>query len=152
LNALLLKNQLCFPLYAASREVIKIYKPLLDDVGLTYTQYITMMALWEHKSLSVKEIGTQLYLDSGTLTPLLKKLEADGFIKRTRSTSDERSVIINLTEKGEELKTKAAEIPQKVGACLPLSQTEALELYTLLYKILEKLRCEPFGKHGCAGD
>jgi len=149
---LLLKNQLCFPLYAASREVIKLYKPFLDDIGLTYTQYITMLALWEHKSLSVKEIGTQLYLDSGTLTPLLKKLEADGFIDRTRSTSDERSVIINLTEKGEKLRTKAAEIPKKVGACLPLSQIEALELYTSLYKILEKLRCQTLGKQGYAVD
>jgi DNA-binding MarR family transcriptional regulator len=110
-DKLRLDRQLCFPLYVCSKELIKNYKPLLDPLGITYTQYIAFMALWEDDNLSVKELGQRLYLDSGTLTPLLKKMEQQGFIKRERSLKDERNVYIKLTEKGLELKNKAVHIP-----------------------------------------
>ena len=139
-DALKLKNQLCFPLYACSKEVIKKYKPHLDEIGLTYTQYITMMALWEHCSLSVKELGEFLYLDSGTLTPLLKKLEALGYVCRERDIADERSVMITLTDAGIKLKGRAVDIPMKIAGCLPLEPAEAQTLYTLLYKILATVK------------
>lgn len=135
-DALLLKNQLCFPLYAASKEVVRLYKPFLDVIGLTYTQYIAMMALWESHALSVKELGERLYLDSGTLTPLLKKMEAQGLVSRTRSTADERSVIVTLTPKGEALKMRALEVPAKMSKCIPLSSEEVTMLYDLLYRVL----------------
>lgn len=135
-EALLLKNQLCFPLYAASKEVVRLYKPFLDEIGVTYTQYIAMMALWEARSLSVKEIGERLYLDSGTLTPLLKKMEAQGLVSRKRSAADERSVIVTLTEQGEALKQRALDVPAKIGSCIPLSREEAKTLYDLLYRVL----------------
>ena len=102
-----LKNQLCFPLYVCSRETIKLYKPHLDKLGLTYTQYITMLVLWEHDRITVKELGNQLYLDSGTLTPLLKKLEEKGLINRRRSAMDERNLIVTLTPAGEAMKDAA---------------------------------------------
>ena len=102
-DALKLSKQLCFPLYACSREMIKLYKPWLDELGLTYTQYITMMVLWEHHATTVKSLGQELYLDSGTLTPLLKKLEEKGLVTRRRSEQDERNLIVTLTEKGEEI-------------------------------------------------
>ena len=136
-EALLLQNQLCFPLYAASKEVVRLYKPFLDEIGLTYTQYIAMMALWESRSLSVKEIGERLYLDSGTLTPLLKKMEAQGLVSRARSAADERSVIVTLTDKGETLKQRALEVPAKMSKCIPLSPEEAKTLYDLLYRVLQ---------------
>lgn len=136
-EALLLQNQLCFPLYAASKEVVRLYKPFLDEIGLTYTQYIAMMALWESRSLSVKEIGERLYLDSGTLTPLLKKMETQGLVSRARSAADERSVIVTLTDKGEALKQRALEVPAKMSKCIPLSQQEAKTLYNLLYRVLQ---------------
>lgn len=135
-DVLKLENQLCFPIYACSREVVKKYTPFLNEIGLTYTQYIVMMVLWEKKSMNVKNLGECLYLDSGTLTPLLKKLEAGGFVSRTRSQEDERNLIVTITEKGEELKDKAAEIPAKLKSCLNLSLEEAQQLYVLLYKIL----------------
>lgn len=138
-DALKLENQLCFPLYACSREVVKKYKPFLDEIGLTYTQYITMMVLWEKKSVTVKSLGESLYLDSGTLTPVLKRLEADGFVDRTRSTEDERNLIVTLTEKGEKLKLDAIEIPAKIGACIQLSPEDAKTLYRLLYKVLDQM-------------
>ncbi|MBQ7103500.1 MAG: MarR family transcriptional regulator, partial [Anaerotignum sp.] len=100
-DALKLRGQLCFPLYACAKETIRLYKPFLDELGLTYTQYITMMVLWEKKCLTVKELGKELYLDSGTLTPLLKKLEAKGYLIRERSKEDERNLFISLTEEGE---------------------------------------------------
>jgi DNA-binding MarR family transcriptional regulator len=140
-----LKNQLCFPLYAASKEVVNRYKPLLDEIGLTYTQYIAMMVLWEHKSVGVKELGQYLYLDSGTLTPLLKRLEGKGLVQRERSKEDERAVNIMLTEAGERLKEDAAKIPAQIGKCLPLSMEEAGTLYSLLYKLLERMDCEGDG-------
>jgi DNA-binding MarR family transcriptional regulator len=131
-----LENQLCFPLYAASKAVVNRYKPLLDEIDLTYTQYIAMMVLWEYKSIGVKELGKRLYLDSGTLTPLLKRLEGKGFVRRERSSKDERAVDIHITEAGEKLKEKAMGIPVQMGKCMPLSREEAGTLYTLLYKLL----------------
>lgn len=133
-----LENQLCFPLYASAKEVVKRYKPYLDEIGLTYTQYIAMMVLWEHQTINVKTLGEYLYLDSGTLTPLLKRLEAAGFIERNRDSNDERNVIIKLTPAGEALKDPASEIPEKIKQCLPITQEEAITLYRLLYKILDK--------------
>ena len=135
-NLLRLENQLCFPLYAASREVIKLYKPFLDELDLTYTQYITMIILWEHGTLTVKEMGDRLFLDSGTLTPLLKKLEAKGLITRTRSQKDERNLIIGLTEKGELLHERARPVPTAVSKYNPLTNEESATLYRLLYKML----------------
>lgn len=131
-----LSNQICFPLYACSKEVIKKYKPYLDKIGLTYTQYIVMMVLWEKKSVNVKTLGESLYLDSGTLTPLLKKLELSGMVKRERSKEDERNLIVDITSKGEALKEKAKDIPAKLSSCVSLSGEEAKMLYTLLYKVL----------------
>ena len=110
-----LENQLCFPLYAAAKEVVRKYKPFLDELDLTYTQYITMMVLWEKEELNVKELGSVLYLDSGTLTPLLKKLELKGYISRNRCKEDERNLIIQITEKGDTLKEKAAKIPAEMA-------------------------------------
>ena len=133
-----LENQLCFPLYAAAKEVVNRYKPYLDEIDLTYTQYIAMMVLWEHQSIGVKEMGRYLYLDSGTLTPLLKRLEKKGYVRRERSEKDERAVIITITDKGEKLKKKAAEVPLKMKGCIPLSIEEAGILYKLLYKVLDQ--------------
>jgi DNA-binding MarR family transcriptional regulator len=138
-EALKLENQLCFPLYACSRKIVKQYKPFLDEIGLTYTQYISMMVLWEKKSVSVKELGDALYLDSGTLTPLLKKMEAQGLITRCRDKADERSVIIELTGQGEQLKERAMEIPEKIMECVSLSREDAATLYRLLYKTLDEI-------------
>ena len=131
-----LKNQLCFPLYAASREVIKLYKPYLDELDLTYTQYIAMMLLWEHKTQTVKELGDHLFLDSGTLTPLLKKLELKGLVTRARSTRDERNLNVTITESGMALRDKALGIPLHMGHNNPLSLEETITLYQLLYKML----------------
>ncbi len=135
-DMLKLENQLCFPLYAASREVVKKYHPLLSQIDLTYTQYITMMVMWEVKEISVKELGKKLYLDSGTLTPLLKSLEQKGFIKRFRSDKDERLLIAQITNSGEELKEKAKNIPASLLGCVNLTPDEAKSLYSILYKIL----------------
>ena len=136
-EALLLKNQLCFPLYACAREMIKRHKPYLDQIGLTYTQYIAMIVLWEKKSVTVKELGEALYLDSGTLTPLLKKMEAKGLLTRRRSTEDERSLIVSLTEKGAALQAQAAGIPAKMTHCVGLEPEETRELSRLLNKLLK---------------
>ena len=135
-DGLKIENQLCFPLYACSREVIRQYKPFLDEIDLTYTQYITMMVLWEHHSLTAKELGERLYLDSGTLTPLLKKMEQNGLLTRKRSTEDERHLVVTITAKGEALKEKALLVPEKVAKCNHLNAEESLTLYKLLYKIL----------------
>lgn len=138
-DMLKLDNQLCFPLYACSREVIKKYTPLLDEIGLTYTQYIAMMVFWEQKSMSVKDLGKRLFLDSGTLTPLLKKMETEGLVIRERSAKDERSVIVTITAKGEELRNQAVTIPGKMGACLNIKADDAKELYRLLYLVLGQM-------------
>ena len=135
-DALKLGNQLCFPLYAASREVVKRYRPYLDPLGLTYTQYIAMMVFWEEKKCSVKELGSKLYLDSGTLTPVLKSLEAKGFVRRYRSAQDERVLLVEITEEGERLRDEALEIPQRISACVRLQPGEAKMLYDLLYQLL----------------
>ncbi|NCB29243.1 MAG: MarR family transcriptional regulator [Clostridia bacterium] len=133
---LLLKNQLCFPIYACSREIIKAYKPFLDEIGLTYTQYIVMMVLWECGSVTAKALGSELHLDSGTLTPLLKRLEGGGLLTRARAVDDERSLIVSLTEQGAALEARAADIPRRMGACVDLSADEAATLYRLLYRVL----------------
>ena len=125
-SPLRLDNQLCFPLYAASREIIRQYRPALDKLNLTYTQYITMMVLWEQTRISVKDLGARLYLDSGTLTPLLKNLEAKGYLRRERSKADERVLMV----------------PQYGGSCVALTPEEAATLYHLLYKLLSQLEAK----------
>ena len=136
IDPLLLKHQLCFPLYACARETIKLYKPHLDELDLTYTQYIAMMVLWEKKAVTVKELGAELYLDSGTLTPLLKKMEAKGLLTRRRSTDDERSLIVSLTPEGEALRERALQVPKEMVKYFQLKPEEGRTLYDLLYKLL----------------
>jgi len=131
-----LENQLCFPLYAASRNVIREYKPFLDKLDLTYTQYIAMLVLWEKDKVTVKELGEALYLDSGTLTPLLKKLENKGLITRKRSTEDERNLILSLTKAGQAMQEQAAGIPAELCKKVPLTDAEKETLHGLLYKLL----------------
>lgn len=132
-----LKNQLCFPLYACAKEVVRAYKPYLAELDLTYTQYITMMVLWEKRQMNVKEIGRCLYLDSGTLTPLLKKLESKGYIRRHRSKKDERNLLISITDEGMKLRDRAVRVPAEMSKCVRLDGDEARELYRLLYKFLD---------------
>lgn len=134
-----LERQLCFPLYAVSREIIKKYKPYLDQIDLTYTQYITMMVLWEHEEIMVKELGSKLFLDSGTLTPVLNALVSKGFAVRKRSETDKRDVYAVITDEGRALKKQAAEIPAKVGACLPLSPEDTMTLYRILHEMMDNL-------------
>lgn len=137
-SQLKLDHQLCFPLYAVSRLVVKHYKPFLDPLELTYTQYIVLLALWEHGSLTVSTLGDILYLDSGTLTPLLKKMALQGLVVRNRRPEDERSVAIELTEKGLTLKDKAAGIPSHIASCLPISREEGQILHRILFDILAR--------------
>lgn len=136
-DILKLENQLCFPLYACSKEVVRRYKPFLDEIDLTYTQYIVMLVMWEKSKITVKELGECLYLDSGTLTPVLKKLEAKGYVSRSRSKEDERNLDVTLTSQGKQLRKEAVDIPSKVGRCIDLNKEEALKLYELLYKVLK---------------
>ena len=138
-DALKLENQMCFPLYAAAREVTKLYRPYLDALNLTYTQYITMMVLWECGECSVKALGDKLFLDSGTLTPVLKNMESKGFVRRVRSREDERMLIVTLTDKGRALKERAKSVPAQVGSCIRLTPEEAQTLYRLLYKLLDTI-------------
>ena len=135
-EALKLENQLCFPLYACAREVVKKYKPFLDDIDLTYTQYVTMMVLWEKPSVTSKEIGERLHLDSGTLTPVIKKLAEKGLVTRARSTEDERNLVVALTDAGLALRDRAACIPDQMGKCICLSPEDAGTLYRILYQLL----------------
>lgn len=135
-DSLKLDHQLCFPLYACSRMVVKQYRPFLDELDLTYTQYITMMVLWEQEQIGAKELGERLYLDSGTLTPVLKSMEAKGLVTRRRSAEDERVLMLTLTDKGRALKEKAVNIPQQISGCLDISPEDAASLYQLLYKII----------------
>ena len=135
-DALKLENQLCFPLYAAAREVVKRYRPYLDELDITYTQYITMMVMWEQKEITVGALGEKLFLDSGTMTPVLKSLESKGYVTRKRSAADERSVSVFITDSGEKLKESAVDIPSKVAGCVGLEPSEASQLYGLLYKVL----------------
>ena len=133
-----LENQLCFALYVSSREIIKGYKPLLDPLGLTYTAYITLLALWEKDKVPVRELGKRLHLDSGTLTPLLKKMEARGLVKRERSRQDERVVIITLTEQGHELKETAREIPRKLICASGFDPRGGAELLKMLHRYMNR--------------
>ena len=138
-DVLKLENQPCFPLYACSREVIKKYKPFLDAIDLTYTQYIAMAALWEKKRLTVKQMGDMLYLDSGTLTPLLKKLEKKGLLRRKRSEEDERNLLVNLTREGEQLREKALALSGRVMQSVHLEPDELASLRRILQKLLEEM-------------
>lgn len=137
-----LSNQVCFPLYASGKEIVRRYKPYLDKLNLTYTQYIVLMVLWENDHVSVKYIGEKLYLDSGTLTPLLNKLLSKGLIKKEVQPQDERELIISLTDKGLQLKQRAKEVPPLIASKVKLSQEEATTLYKLLYKLLEGFKDE----------
>lgn len=132
-----LENQLCFPLYAAARNVTGLYTPYLKPLGLTYTQYLVFLVLWEEDGLTVGEICEKLMLDSGTLSPLLKKMEAAGYVERKRSQEDDRVVVITLTEKGRALQNEAKDVPQKVAGCIKLPPEKASELYSLLYELLK---------------
>ena len=135
-DGLKIENQLCFPLYACARQMIRQYKPFLDELDLTYTQYIAMMLLWDRRCMTSKEMGEALYLDSGTLTPMLKKMEAKGLLTRRRGTEDERNLVVTVTEAGMALRERAVEVPERMAGCLSLQPQEAAELYGLLCRLL----------------
>jgi DNA-binding MarR family transcriptional regulator len=139
-KALYLENQLCFPLYACAKEVTRQYRPFLDRYGLTYTQYIALLALWEYGPMHLDELGEKLMLDSGTLTPLLKKLEDKGYLIREKDPEDKRNLILSVSEKGFALREEALAIPGQIGSCLHLSKEEALTLYRLLYKTINNMK------------
>ena len=139
-DALRLESQLCFPLYAAAREIIKQYRPYLDPLDLTYTQYIAMMVIWAEGTVSVRDLGKKLYLDSGTLTPVLKSLEEKGFVRRYRCSEDERVLLVEVTPEGRALRERALAVPRAVGSCVKLTPEEAMELYRLLYKVLDGMQ------------
>ncbi|MBR7039064.1 MAG: MarR family transcriptional regulator [Oscillospiraceae bacterium] len=141
-TSLFLRSQICFPLYACSREIIKQYRPHLEALGLTYTQYITMMVVWEMQEISVKALGQQLHLDSGTLTPVLKALEAKGLLTRRRSPEDERVLLVSVTEEGMALREQALSVPRAMAGCARLTEDEAATLYQLLYKLLDSTDME----------
>ena len=141
-EVLQLKNQLCFPIYLCAKEIQRRYTPFLDEINLTYTQYVVMMYLWEKGSSNVKDMGDALLLDPSTLTPLLKKLETKGYLTRTRSVQDERNLIIELTQEGWAIRDKAVEIPPQIGKCINLTEDEAVLLYKTLYKILQNVEKE----------
>ena len=136
-ECLRLENQICFPMYVASKEIVRRYIPLLNKLDLTYTQYITLLALWEKDHVTVKELGEKLYLDSGTLTPLLNKLEKKGYIIKNKSDKDGRELVVIVTTKGLELKQKALEVPPEIAKCLNLKKEEAIVFYQLLHKVLD---------------
>lgn len=138
-DVLKLENQLCFPLYACSKEIIRHYKPFLDELDLTYTQYITMMVMWEMETVNVKTLGERLFLDSGTLTPLLKKLEGKGYIRRERSSKDERNLIVSITDEGRALRQRALAVPGQIAGCTNMEADEAVTLYRILYKMLGRM-------------
>ncbi|MDC5852900.1 MarR family winged helix-turn-helix transcriptional regulator [Vibrio europaeus] len=138
-ESLLLENQVCFPLYSASNAVIRTYRPLLDSLDLTYSQYLVMMVLWESDGISVKDIGARLHLDSGTLTPLLKRLEAKGFVVRGRSELDERVRVLKLSEEGRALKAKALAIPAEMKCKIQLDLDELILLKSLCEKVIRTL-------------
>ena len=141
-EALRLGNQLCFPVYLCAKELTRRYQPMLDEIGLTYTQYVVMMYLWEVGSASAGDASRTLLLDPSTLTPVLKTLEQKGFLNRTRDPADERSLIITLTESGAALREKALDIPARMGSCLGLSESEARALTGLIGKVLDHLEKE----------
>lgn len=135
-SCLRLDVQLCFPLYAASKEVVRLYDPLLKPLGLTYTQYVFLLCLWEKDGQTLKELGNRLHLDSGTLSPLLEKLVKKGLVEKRAGEEDRRFQLIYLTKEGKKLEEKAKEIPGRIGSCLNLEEEEAKTLYILLYKLL----------------
>ena len=135
-DSLKLDNQLCFPLYAVSRQIVREYTPYLKKLNLTYTQYITMLVLWEEGSVPIRKLTERLYLDTGTMTPLLRKMEENGLVTRTRSKEDERVVMIALTQKGWDLRDEAVKIPPQMTKCVDLSTDDAQELYRLLHLLL----------------
>ena len=135
-DCLRLENQLCFPMYVCAKEIVKRYRPFLDPLDLTYTQYIALLILWERDGLSVKDLGDRMFLDSGTLTPLLRKLEEKGYVSRTRDPADERSVVVTLTPAGMDLREKAVDIPASVGACMNISEQDAVALYGILGRLM----------------
>ncbi len=132
-----LDNQICFPMYVASKEIVRRYIPLLNKLDLTYTQYITLLALWEKDHITVKELGEKLYLDSGTLTPLLNKLEKKGYIIKNKSDKDGRELVVIVTDEGLKLKQKALDIPPEIAKCVNLKKEEAIVFYQLLHKVLD---------------
>ena len=136
-----LDHQLCFPLYAAARKVVNEYNPLLKPYGLTYTQYIVFLALWETENGKAKvgDLGRRLYLDCGTLTPLLKKMEECGWINRCRCKVDERVVYVSLTDEGWKLREELKDIPEKMGRCVTMNPEDAAQLYTLLHRLLDTM-------------
>ena len=135
-DCLRLENQLCFPMYVCAKEIVKRYRPFLDPLDLTYTQYIALLILWERDGLSVKDLGDRMFLDSGTLTPMLRKLEEKGYVSRTRDPADERSVVVTLTPAGKDLRKKAVDIPASVGACMKISEQDAVALYGILGRLM----------------
>ena len=141
-EAMKLNNQLCFPLYAAARCVVNLYTPLLKPLGLTYTQYITFLVLWEQDGITVGELCDRLMLDNGTISPLLKKMQQEGYIEKHRSETDDRVVMITLTEKGRSLQDKAKDIPISVAGCVDLPPEKAKMLHELLYELLDGRRCK----------
>ncbi|PZD94552.1 MarR family transcriptional regulator [Paenibacillus sambharensis] len=134
-----LENQVCFAVYACSREITKLYRPILEEYGLTYTQYVTMLVLWERDGITVKELGRRLHLDSGTLTPLLKKLEAAGLVTRTRDKADERNVVIDLTEKGHGMKKSAAAVPGRLFNETVVDEADIVALRNLITRMLARI-------------
>ena len=145
-DPLRLENQLCFPLYACARKIVNLYTPYFKPLGITYTQYIVFMVLWARDGVSVRELGERLYLDSGTLTPLLKKMEQAGFVRRARSEADERVTLVYLTDAGRAMREKCMEIPVHLSKSVALSPDQARALYDLLYRILEsEPACETEG-------
>ena len=141
-EALRLDSQLCFPLWAAAKELVRRYTPFLDELGITYTQYLVLMLLWEKDSVGVKDLGERLLLDSGTLTPLLKKLEAKGLLTRSRSEADERAIIVELSEEGRALKRRAALVPLQMAGCFELEPEEAMQFVGTLRKLTESVRAD----------
>ena len=139
-DCLKLDSQLCFPMYACAKEIQRLYKPYLDKINLTYTQYVAMMVLWEEREATLKHIGDRLVLDSGTLTPLFKKLEDKGFVYRLKDENDDRNLIIRITEKGLALRDKAINIPKCISKNVELTQEEAYNLYVTLNKLLKQFR------------
>jgi MarR family transcriptional regulator, organic hydroperoxide resistance regulator len=139
-DVLLLENQICFKIYTAEREITRLYRGLLEEIGVTYPQYLALLVLWEKERTTVKELGKKLFLDSGTLTPMLKRMEGNGLLIRERSKEDERSVIISLTEKGARLKEKASCIPMQLLESLDMEGNELEQLNDTLTAILRKLK------------
>ena len=138
-NSLSLENQFCFPLYACAKEVVRLYRKPLEKLGLTYTQYLVMMVLWEHGGMTEGELGKKVHLNSGTLAPLLKRLEKQGYINRTRPENNENRLFLSLTEQGDALRNKAIDVPREVDGCIPLSDEELAVLKKLLDKALVRM-------------